>query len=390
MTNSTTKDFIAHTLVILMFVILLTACGGGDVNDLVPKAEEQQVLIDDAGNYAGSVVIDLLEDSPKVSLQPGGRTNVVLQFVPRDSDGYPLSSDQINIELKRDGEDVSIESQLLSTANELQFDVNFGLVLDTSYSMVDREALIPMLAAAKQSIQSGIEIWQPKASKFNFYTAWFNNYIYYSVDTINKQWTPQDITSIPSPNDSEISSTKLFAATDFMVDKLNALPKKEQTSVSPTDQNIMLVFSDGKDNYSWFDNSDFIMETSSTDTGAEYSTIGYKATTSAELLEKLDNSSNLTVHVIGLGDTINEVKLQEIAKKGKGTFRKNPNAEDLVSVFDRVVQEFTTLQTHGASMSLPPGEYTFTLRVSNKSGNNFDEYNFSFTTNSEGASIVTN
>ena len=381
---------VANIVLTLMIPLMIVACGGGGIPEILQEEKKQPApapIVDSAGNYAGTVKIELLADNPKVSRKGEGRTNVVIQFVPRDENGFPLNSDQIDIELKINDRIIGGESTLQSSATELQFNVNLGLVLDTSYSMVDRMALQPMLAAAQQSVQSGEDIWKEKSGTFKFYTSWFNDYIFYSVDTVNKIWTPNDIATIPAPLVG--SATKLFAATDFMINKLNALTSVEKPEGAPNDQNIMLVFSDGEDNYSWWDSSEELEpETLTTTEGAEFVKIGYKATSIENLLQNLEQSKNLTVHVIGLGDTINEQNLKDIAKAGNGTFRKNPDTDNLKTVFDQVVQEFTTLQTQGASMPLPPGEYEFTLKVSNKAGNQFAEYRFKFQTDENGASIV--
>ena len=379
-----------YLIILSLSAFLLSSCGSGDIHDLLQDRDEKtripQAKVDAEGNYAGQVVIDLLEDSPKVTRQSKGMTNVVLQFVPRDNNGFSLSSDQIDISLKVDGKEIDIESHLQSNASELQFDVNFGLVLDTSYSMVDRDALMPMLEAAQQTVQSGLDIWKNKSSEFLFHTSWFNDYIYSAVDSSAMTWTADDLLSIPEPEVA--AKTKLFAAVDAMVDKLNSLPKPEVSEEAPVNQKVILVFSDGEDNYSHYATADEEVITEFTNTGAEYIRSGYKAVGASDLLPKLENSSNLSVHVIGLGDTINERDLRDIAKSGNGTFRKNPDVTDLSTVFDSVVKEFTTLQTHGASMPLQDGNYTFTLHVANKSGNSFAEYNFDFNTSEEGASIL--
>ncbi len=386
---------ITHTTSLLSILFLLSACGAGDINDLLDENATAQPTLDAEGNYAGDVVIDLLIDSPKVSTQSGGITNVVLQFIPRDNNGFSLSSEQINIELELNNAKLSPESYLKSNASELQFNVNFGLVLDASYSMVDSQSFTPMLNAASQSIQTGTEIWEKKSGDFNFHTVWFNSFIF-SAEHEVPNWTADDIKNISPPASAAGGSTKLFAAVDFMVDKFNALPTLDKPAEAPTDQNIILVFSDGKDEYSWFDNSYEQAENASLNSGAGYVKMGYKGVdlTDAQLLgndlliPSIEQSKNLTIHVIGLGDDIEESDLRKIAKAGRGTFRKNPDAADLSTVFNKVVQEFSTLQTRGASMTLLPGTYTFTLRVTNKSGNKSTEYSFDFITDLEKASIV--
>lgn len=374
--------------IILGFSIsMLLACGSGGIEDLKEDDESELPITDSLGNYAGIVTIDLLNDSPKVTRQEDGRTNVILQFIPRDKNGFPLSTDQFSIELKRDGKEIDSESHLESSSVELQFDVNFGLVLDTSYSMVTNEALLPMLTAAKNSIDSGSAIWKDKLGQFSFYTSWFNDFIFYSNDTLNNVWDSNDLLDIPAPLDNRNGATKLYAGIDFMVDQLTALPIASRPDESPKDQNIILVFSDGEDNYSHHDNSDIAEETLHTINGAEYKKIGYKATSQSDLITKLEEAKNLTVHAISLGADNGQSTLRDIARSGNGTFQSNPNANELAAVFDGVVKEFTTMQTHGARLLLVDGTYQFTLKVTNKAGTLSSEYSFEFETNSEGASI---
>jgi len=365
--------------------IFLSACGGGNITDLLDEGQTRSTPIDANGRYAGDVAIDILQNSPTLSVQPDDRTNVVLQFIPRDSNGLPLSSNQIDIELRVNGKSISVESRLESTASELEFNVNFGLVLDASYSMVAREAFTPMLNAASRSVQSGIGIWEKNSGEFNFYTTWFNDFI----SSADENWSAADIKSISAPVTNVNNSTKLFSAIDFMVNKLNALPKANKSEKTPADQNIILVFSDGKDEFSWSGkNANSEPEYSFTDNGSAYTTVGYKSTSlNKDLIPNIKQSENLTVHVIGLGNTIVEEDLSQIAKAGGGTFQKNPNADNLNTIFDRVAMEFTTLQTQGASLTLPPGEYSFSLRLKNKAGSKFVDYNFDFITNENGASI---
>ena len=43
---------------------------------------------------------------------------------------------------------------------------------------------------------------------------------------------------------------------------------------------------------------------------------------------------------------------------------------------EQVLREFTTIQTRGAEIPLPPGDYDFTVTVTNRSGGNSDSYEF--------------
>ena len=80
--------------------------------------------------------------------------------------------------------------------------------------------------------------------------------------------------------------------------------------------------------------------------------------------------------MIGLGSAINANELTQIAAAGDGIFQNNPSSQNLGTLFQRVLQEFTTIQTRGAEIPLPPGDYEFTLTARNKAGGNPSSYKF--------------
>jgi len=383
----------------LSFSFLLS-CDGTNLDELGSNGEPKSSSNNPGTNnttppdksqpYDGKVVLNLTGE-PEISLNEG-LTSIIFQFIPRNEDNFPLSPDQVNVSFKIDDEDVDVESYLETTAEELVFNVNFGLVLDASYSMKvahDSDAFPPMLEAAKRSVETGIEIWSKREDQFNFHTTWFNNYIYSSVNTINRQWNPNDITSIPDPESG--SFTKLFAAIDYQIENLSNILANSETK-GPRDQNIILVFSDGADNYSQYDNSsDSDGQQFSTDSGARYKRLGRKETTKNDVIARIGNEANLTIHVIALGekDKIKATDLEEISNAGSGIFKHNPNTSEIDTLFEFAIQQFTTLQTHGVKMPILDGEYKFTILVENEVGNNFAEHSFNFKTGDEGASIIT-
>ena len=141
------------------------------------------------------------------------------------------------------------------------------------------------------------------------------------------------------------------------------------------DQYVMLVFSDGADNYSYWDNS-VISSTRSTTSGASYQQFGTLPTTLEAAKSAVTAHPRLTTHVIGLGSAINTNELTQIAQAGDGIFQANPSSQNLGALFERVLQEFTTIQTRGAEIPLPPGDYEFTLSVKNMAGGNPASYKF--------------
>ena len=46
-----------------------------------------------------------------------------------------------------------------------------------------------------------------------------------------------------------------------------------------------------------------------------------------------------------------------IADAGGGQYYKNPSSSDIDDLFDLVTREFATIQTHGATIPLPPADY---------------------------------
>ncbi len=388
-----------HDLVIVMlFTFALISCGGGNLNEIdkQKKNKDQNELetepkdseTENQGNYSGNVKIDLVT-KPTISYdRDHGTTNIVLQFIPRTDNNLPLTPDQIDVELKIDDEDFDVEYHLSSSARELAYNVHYNLVLDTSYSMKVNQSFELMLQAAQKSVQTGQELWKNRTGDFTFQSSWFDSYIYYAVNNENRNWSPLDITTIPSPVDG--TYTKLYAAIDYTLDELiNSQTSEEDTENNH--QNVMLVFSDGADNYSQFDNSSFTDQNPNpfvTSSGAEYLMSGRIETSLTTILNKISNIDNLTVHVIGLGEKIDDQSLTAIAEAGKGLYFQNPQTEEILNLFERVTKEFTTLQSQGVKAPLTAGEHKFSLVVTDKSGKNSTEYNFNFKTGDETASII--
>jgi len=380
MITTTRSVLLGIRLPIVLITVILSGCGGGNLNDI----NKEEADIDNIGTYSGKVNIDMV-NKPTISYsEADGITNIVLQFIPRTEKSLPLSPEQIEVEIKINDEPINVEDKLSSTAKELAYSVHYALVLDASYSMVDSQSFEPMLKAAQKSVQTGLDIWGSRPGEFTFQTSWFDSYIYHSINNQNLDWSPQDIAAIPSPVSG--ARTKLYAAIDFMLDELL---KKQNNKENSDDkfQNIMLVFSDGEDNYSYFDNSDF-SETNSVSSGVEYVKSGRVETTLATVLNKIKSIENLTIHVIGLGDKIDEENLSTIANTGNGLYLPNPQTDKIVNLFDRVTSEFTTLQSHGVNASLDQGEYKFSLLVKSKADDTTTEYSFDFKTGDATAAII--
>ncbi|HFE38990.1 MAG TPA: VWA domain-containing protein [Gammaproteobacteria bacterium] len=375
----------------IIFFAFLGACGdnkletpsnepGSENNEPQPPSTK--------GTYAGNVVIDL-RTKPELNRDPlAETTEIILQFVPRNSDNFPLSPEQVIVSMRINDEAIDPESIIESSSEQLAFNVNLGLVLDASSSMAlppEDPPFPAMLEAAKNSVEKGFEIWAEQEGEFSFHTTWFNNAIFSSVDTADQQWAADDIMDIPLPRRSG-QFTRLYAAVDYAVEKMAENASDPLSEVR--DQNIILVFSDGKDNHSSKDDADAPVQQLFTKNDAEYQQLGREKTTLETLLEDIDTQENISVHVIGMGDKISVDNLKSIAEAGNGLYLQNPDASDLDKPFQRVIQEFTTLQTQGIVTPKPVGEYKFTLRVENALGKEAAECSFQFKIEAESAALI--
>ncbi|MGB5395533.1 MAG: vWA domain-containing protein, partial [Gammaproteobacteria bacterium] len=281
---------------------------------------------------------------PQVSwLSSNGKTQVILQFSARDSSGAPLTEDQIDVQLKLDGNPIDVESMLNQSSTELEVNLYFAMVLDGSFSMTQHNppAFEPMKTAARNSYQQVLDLWSTRPGAVKFSLIWFDEVMNQSMYNMNiaRDWFPDDILSIPEP--AAGTATKLDSAVNVMADYLKA-EYDNGIFNGARDQYVMLVFSDGADNYSYWDNSG-INSTLSTTSGASYQQYGTIPTTLETAKAAITAHPRLTSHVIGLGSAINASELTQIAQAGNGTFQANPSSQNIGALFQRVLNEFTTI-----------------------------------------------
>jgi hypothetical protein len=309
-------------------------------------------------------------------LENNGKTQVIVQFSVRDGAGIPLPEDQLDVQLNIDDQPLDVESLLNQSSFDLAVNLYFAMVLDASYSMTQHNppAFTPMLTAARDSYQEVLDLWSTRPGEVKFSLLWFEEVMNQSQDNTNlaRFWEPDDILSIPEPISG--TATKLHSAVKVMSDHLQA---EYDSGIfnGVRDQYVMLVFSDGADNYSWFDNST-IEDSSTTASGADYHQFGTVATTLAEATQAISGHPSLTAHVIGLGSAINTTELTQIAAAGNGTYQANPSSENIDQLFQSVLQQFTTILTRGAEVPLPPSDYKFTVSVKDKLNGATGSYSF--------------
>ncbi len=361
--------------------MMLTGCGGlGDDGS--------------ADNTGGtdSTGVQLTVIAPPTVAWSGinGRTQVIMQFSARDDAGAPLGAEDFDVELRVDDRPVDVESLLNQSAEELGVNLYFSMVLDSSFSMTQHNppAFEPMKAAARDSYQQVLDLWATRPGDTRFSLIWFGDEINQSQFNVGaaRGWLPDDILAIPTPADG--AATKLYSAVAAMAGHL----KNEYDSGvfnGPRDQYVMLVFSDGADNLSFFDNSGSIADqTLVTTTGASYRQFGTPATTLTEATQAIAGHPRLTTHVIGLGAAINSDELRAIAEAGGGVFQSNPSSTNIAELFRRVMNEFTTIQTRGANIPLPPGDYQMSLIVRNRNTGETARHDFSIRAGSPAAALL--
>lgn len=291
-----------------------------------------------------------------------GKTLVTVQFVARHPDGTPLGADEVVVDLRIDGAPIDPEALLDADAEELAFSLDLWLVLDTSYSMVASGSFQPMLDASRALVSEVDASFAERAGGFTWQVSWFAEVLAAAVGG----WSFDDLLEVPPPPPG--TATKLFAAVDHAAQAMDAV-LAEGVASGPRDRRVMIVFSDGRDNYSWWDNRT-VAGGGVTASGAPYSEFGWPATDLQDAIAAIQTDAGRTVYVLGLGDGLaaTEDDLIALAEAGHGWYRYEPQPERVDVLFDAVAQQFTTLQTFGALIPLPPGDYAFEALVRLEAG----------------------
>lgn len=312
---------------------------------------------------------------PEVRYDPlRGTTTVVVQFVARNSRQVPLGEADIDVTLGIDGRPIDVEGLLSQDSETLRTNLHLTLVLDASYSMLqhDSPAFAPMLSSAKRTLGSGSNLYADRPGDFEWDIIWFNDLIYRPLEsTASLRWSMGDVERIPSPLQG--SFTKLHAAVSEAID-ISAAHADEYGS-GPRDQHLIVTFSDGADNYSWFGNAE-IGGQSTLDPDRQYRYFGAAPISRQQVEQKLQANPEVRMHVMGLGSQVNDAELESLSKAGDGQYFKNLDASKVDTLFDQVIQEFTSVQVHGATVPLRPGQYTFEVVV--RAGKSKGTYKFKF------------
>lgn len=331
----------------------------------------------------GPLTIETFAD-PQVSFDPArGTTTVIVRFVARRG-STPLGEDDLTVQLLVNGRAIDVEGLIEQDSESLSANLHLTLVLDSSYSMLQHSvsAFAPMLSAARRTLSAGSGLYVQRPGIFEWDLVWFNDAIYRPIAaTPANRWTPQDVERIPSP--AAGSFTKLHAALKDAVQ--TSIAHAEQFGSGPRDQHLVVAFSDGADNYSWFDNASLSGQ-GSIDTNRQYRYSGAAPVNRTDVETLLKNHPEVRLHVMGLGSAVNDVELQSLSRAGRGQYFKNLDPAKVDQLFEKVILEFTSVQTHGATIPLPPGEYNFEVRV--KASGAAGKFGFRFVGGQLGAGLI--
>lgn len=312
-------------------------------------------------NAASPLKLEFL-DNTHVQFDPSvGTTTVVVQFVARNGQSVPLEREDLVVELRINGNRVDVEGILQEDSEQLRTNTYLTLVLDASYSMLEQEppAFGPMLSAARKTVTAGRTLYADRPGIFDWSLYWFNDRIYTPLETSSgTQWAESDIERIPAPRPGTF--TKLYAAMEVAVTRSKDFA--EQFANDARDQHMIVILSDGADNYSWFPNAE-ITGTGTAGTNRNYEYFGYRTTRQADLLALVRSHPSLKLNVIGLGSAVVDEDLRSLAKAGNGSYFKNPKSDQVDALFDRVALELTSIQTRGVTLPLPSGDYRLDVIV---------------------------
>lgn len=302
-----------------------------------------------------------------------GATRLIMQFVTRDESGLALDPEldanqqptALASQLFVDGEPTDVESLLNRDSELLKSNLALSLVLDSTYSMLTHTppAFEPMKTAAVDVLTGIRDVWSANNAQFHWELTWFNDVIFRPApNNRGESWSIANIGDLPAPTAGNF--TGLWKAVHYTIGVHQEL-YENNVAAGNRDQHVMVVFSDGADNHSYFNNSN------SSGTGdlngmLHWTYQGYPATAIADVQTRLDEFPELRVYVIGFGQQLNEAgkqRLRDLAEQNRGQYFFGSDSNALGQLFESVKREFITMQTLGVETPLQDGKYEFSLRT---------------------------
>ena len=321
-----------------------------------------------------------------------GATRIILQFITRDEAGLALDPavdangepTALNSQLIVNSRPADVESLLSRDSELLKSNLAISLVLDATFSMLQHTppAFEPMKAAAVNVLQELQQAWAANQAQFHWELTWFDSNIFRPApNNSGATWSITDISSIPTPTQGPF--TGLWKAVDYGIGVHEGL-YEEGVAAGQRDQQVMVVFSDGDDNHSFFDNRDARGD-GNINNMLFWNYTGYAPTTLEDVKTRITANPNLRIYVIAFGDKIDEegrLNMQEIAQLSRGQYFSGSSGDNLGQLFNSVKREFITLQTLGVETPLNPAlAHNFSLRAEHTASGAQGSYDFGLTAN---------
>ena len=223
---------------LLPLLLAAAACGGPEVNlESYATARDRSLQVQLVG-------------APRIAWDATrGVTRVGLSFVARQPDQSPLDTENSTYDLMSDGESLDVEVSQVQAATAPRVNLLYSLVLDATYSMLkhDPPAFEPMRNAAFTSVQRGrVLVDEAGRGSFDWDLFWFDDHIFHPED----DWRENDILSIPEPEHGPF--TRLHGAVARALAMANTRLEQRAAQIPGQWQHVMVVFSDGADNHSWY------------------------------------------------------------------------------------------------------------------------------------------
>ncbi len=315
-----------------------------------------------------------------------GTTTVILDYVVHDGLGRPLAPSAYRTRLFLDGNQLGTgvfdETVLGSDARELELDLFLMLVLDASFSLerFGSPQFDNMLRGAEDLVLRGADIWSRRAGTFDWSVVWFDELLARPDPDFAGSFR---ITNIPRPGPGDF--TKLYSAVSAGLE-VSADLRGDGVAADGRDRHVVVVFTDGRDNLSRFDNAG-VEEQGRLTNGDPFQRFGWRSTDLDGVLGEISAHPafprQLTVHTVGLGEDcavassttcFDRPALERIAQVGLGL--AFDSQDDASALFNEVIREFETLKSDGALLALPPGTYTFDVVVERVDGTGAGELRF--------------
>lgn len=337
---------------------------------------------------------------PSVSFDNSiGSTTLVLDYLVRDHEGRLLEESDLAVRMFIDGEQLGVggrfgESVLDRDSAELDLNVFVLLVLDASFSLQQFRPpqFSSMLRSAQDLVDEGLRIWRNRGGSFDWNIVWFDELISRPEPSLMDRFR---MANIPEPEPGNF--TKLYAAVSNAIEFSTNLFGRG-VATGPRDRHVMVTFTDGLDNLSSFANPE-VRRQGELRNGDPYPRVGWRATARDDVLEEIAQHprypENLTIHSIALGESctanpsgacFDEAALSDIAQVGFGQLVVS--SRGVSDLFDLIQREFTTLQSSGAVVALPPGEYEFRLVTEHRNGRASGDVSFRFRIGEGGAEVI--